>query len=392
MLLTFGLSTLKRYQFILSLSLITTSSLLLTACSREFINEHIYSVDYEPTNRFAKHLAELPGQFEKDTKALDLLINAFSGQVQKRWGKQQIKIAGKSNYVKYIDNYLSRSEVNFDSGKIVIETVSLTDPKKHLRTAIITTLLTPDDPANVDLFSSREIKLEGQPFLYKQVLDHENQPIQWRWRAERFADYLIANQLKSKMVDFKKSYYVEISMVADHDIQRSYQYANLVKQASKKYGIEEKLIYAIIKTESSFNPYAVSWANAYGLMQVVPKTAGKDVFSLIKNRSDIPTPEYLFDPANNIDTGTAYFYLLKNRYLKEINHPTSLEYSMISAYNGGSGGVLNTFDSDRKKAMNELNSLQPNQVYWALTKKHPNSESRRYLEKVTAYQKEFNNL
>ncbi|MCV5753208.1 membrane-bound lytic murein transglycosylase MltC, partial [Escherichia coli] len=67
------------------------------------------------------------------------------------------------------------------------------------------------------------------------------------------------------------------------------------------------------------------------------------------------------------------------------------EYSMISAYNGGTGGVLNTFNrSDRKRAMRDLNSLQPNQVYWALTKKHPNAEARRYLEKVTNFKKEFN--
>lgn len=109
-----------------------------------------------------------------------------------------------------------------------------------------------------------------------------------------------------------------------------------------------------------------------------------------KNRSGEPSPEYLFNPENNIDTGTAYFYILKNRYLKEVRHPTSLEYSMISAYNGGTGGVLSTFSSDRQRAMRDLNALQPNQVYWALTQKHPNAEARRYLEKVTKFKKEFN--
>ncbi|TMX43682.1 membrane-bound lytic murein transglycosylase MltC [Vibrio sp. Hep-1b-8] len=362
----------------------------LTGCSREFV-ENLYDVNYEPTNRFAKNLAQLPGQFEKDTAALDALINSFSGNIEKRWGRNEIKFAGKSNYVKYIDNYLSRSEVNFDKGLITIETVSPTAPKAHLKNAIITTLLTPDDPANVDLFSSKEITLEGQPFLYRQVVDQDNKPIQWSWRANRFADYLIANKLKVKDVDFKKVYYVEIPMVEEQFEIRSYKYADIVQRASRKYDIPEDLIYAIIKTESSFNPYAVSWANAYGLMQVVPKTAGRDVFKLVKKRSGEPTPEYLFNPENNIDTGTAYFYILKNRYLKNVNHPTSLEYSMISAYNGGTGGVLNTFNrNDRKRAMNDLNSLQPNQVYWALTKKHPNAEARRYLEKVTKFKKDFN--
>ena len=106
-------------------------ALLLTGCSREFI-ENIYDVNYEPTNRFANNLAQLPGQFEKDTAALDALIDSFSGNIKKRWGSREIKMAGKSNYVKYIDNYLSRADVNFTTGKILIETVSPTEPEKHL--------------------------------------------------------------------------------------------------------------------------------------------------------------------------------------------------------------------------------------------------------------------
>ncbi len=363
---------------------------LLVGCSREFI-ENIYKVEYEPTNRFAKNLAKLPGQFQKDIAALDVLMNGFSINIEKKWGKAEIRVAGKSNYVKYIDNYQSRAEVDFAKGTVVISTISSTEPKKHLKKAIVTTLLTPDDPARVDLYSSSNIKLEGRPFLFQQVVDHDKKAIQWSWRANRFADYLIANRLKSRTIDFKKSYYVEIPMVQDHFERRSYQYADIVQRASRKYDIPEDLIYAIIKTESSFNPYAVSWANAYGLMQVVPKTAGRDVFKLVKKKSGQPSPEYLFDPEKNIDTGTAYFYILKNRYLKEVKHSTSLEYSMISAYNGGTGGVLNTFNRhDRKRAMRDLNALQPNQVYWALTKKHPNSESRRYLEKVTKFKRDFN--
>jgi membrane-bound lytic murein transglycosylase C len=371
--------------------LICLLPLFLLGCSREFINEHLYEVNYEPTNRFAKNLARLPGQFQKDTAALDALINSFSGNIEKKWGSREIRMAGKANYVKYIDNYLSRAEVDFRKGTITIETVAPIDPKEHLKTAIVTTLLTPDDPAHVDLFSSQNITLEGKPFLYRQVVDQDKKPIQWSWRANRYADHLIASQLKTKAVDYKTAYYVQIPMVEEHFQLRSYKYADIVQRASQRYGIPEDLIYAIIKTESSFNPYAVSWANAYGLMQVVPKTAGADVFKLVKKSRGQPTPEYLFNPENNIDTGTAYFYILKNRYLKDVSHPLSLEYSMISAYNGGTGGVLNTFDrNSRKRAMNSLNALQPNQVYWALTNKHRNAEARRYLQKVSKYKRQFN--
>ncbi|MDC0611107.1 membrane-bound lytic murein transglycosylase MltC [Vibrio sp.] len=370
---------------------LTITILLLAGCSREFI-EGLYHVDYEPTNRFAKNLAPLPGQFQKDTAALDALINSFTGRIVKKWGENEIKIAGKSNYVKYIDDYSSRADVNFSKGTILVETISTTEPLAHLKKAIVTTLLTPDDPKHVDLFSSQNIQLKGKPFLYRQVVDQDAKAIQWSWRANRYADYLIEHHLKVKQVDFKKSYYVQIPMVKDQIAIRSYQYANIIRKASKKYDISEDLIYAIIKTESSFNPYAVSWANAYGLMQVVPKTAGKDVFRLVKNRSGQPSPEYLYNPTNNIDTGTAYFYLLKNRYLNKIKNPLSLEYSMISAYNGGAGGVLYTFSRNKQRAFSDINSLQPNQVYWALTNKHRSSESRRYLQKVTRFKDDFNKI
>lgn len=369
--------------------LITSACLFLTSCSRESI-ESTFGVNYDTTNRFAKNLAPLPGQFTKDVKALDSLISSFNGNIEKRWGKKNLVTAGKRSYVKYTDGYLSRSQVDFTTGRVTVETVAGTDPKTHLRQAIITTLLTPDDPASVDLYSDADITLGGKPFLYKQVLDQDKKPIEWSWRASRYADYLIANHLKTKNIDYKKAFYVDIPMVKNHAQLREYKYADIVRKASQRYDIPEDLIYSIIRTESSFNPYAVSWANAYGLMQVVPKTAGRDVFKLVKNKSGDPSPEYLFNPYNNIDTGTAYFHILKTRYLKDIRHPVSKQYSMISAYNGGAGGVLNTFSSSKSRAISDINSLKPNQVYWALTKKHKNSEARRYLEKVTAFKKEFN--
>ncbi|MDD1782325.1 membrane-bound lytic murein transglycosylase MltC [Enterovibrio sp. ZSDZ35] len=366
--------------------------LLTSGCSREMV-ESIYQIDYDTTNRFAKNLAPLPGQFEKDFAALDKLINSFNGNIEVRWGKDEVFVSGKRDYVKYTDNYMSRARVDFANGLVTIETVATTEPKQHLRQAIVTTLLTPNDPASVDLYSAADVPISGSPFLQGQILDQDGKEVAWEWRANRYADYLVANKLKTKSLRFQKVFYVEIPMVKDHSSKRRYQYADIIRDASRRYGISEELIYAIIKTESSFNPYAVSWANAYGLMQVVPKTAGRDVFKLVKKRPGEPSPEYLFDPAKNIDAGTAYFYILKTRYLKDVRDPLSKHYSMISAYNGGTGNVLKTFHrSDRKRAMNDLNRLNPNQVYWALTNKHPSSESRRYLQKVTNFQKEFSRM
>jgi membrane-bound lytic murein transglycosylase C len=69
---------------------------------------------------------------------------------------------------------------------------------------------------------------------------------------------------------------------------------------------------------------------------VVQHTAGKDVFQM-RGKWGKPSRSYLFDPENNIDTGTAYLAILQNNYLGGIQNPTSRRYAVITAYNGGAG-------------------------------------------------------
>ncbi|WP_163392649.1 membrane-bound lytic murein transglycosylase MltC [Enterovibrio norvegicus] len=326
---------------------------------------------------------------DKDQKAIAALFAYLAKEAKKEWGEDEYVESGKHRYVKYLDGYATRAHIDFDAGKIYVSTISQHQPKEKLQKAIVQTLLMPADAKYDDLFSDKNIALKGKPFFLGQVVDQDGKAIEWEWRANRFADHLIDNKLQSKAIKKGTAYYVQIDMVKDHLEQREYQYAHIVRDAAKRYNIPEDLIYAVIKTESSFNPYAVSHAGAYGLMQVIPKTAGADVFNLVKKKPGIPTKEYLFDPANNIDTGAAYLHILKTRYLRDVTNPSARHFSMISAYNGGTGGVLATFHTDRKRAMVELNRKSPKQVYDALTTQHPKGEARRYLQKVLYFQKDF---
>ncbi|WP_318466567.1 membrane-bound lytic murein transglycosylase MltC [Photobacterium leiognathi] len=373
--------------------LIMIAGLIATGCSSSSQPECIYNcTPTYPNNGNNNHGGGINTGNMTNEQAIKALMAYLATQAKKQWGDDEFLQAGKHRYVKYFDGYRTRAHIDFDSGKIYVSTVAQYAPEATLKKAIEETLLMPADPSQVDLFSDKSIPLNGKPFLLGQVKDHDNQDIQWPWRAGRFADYLIENKLRTKPLKRGTAYYVEIDMVSDHLEQREYQYADLIKRASRQYDISEDLIYAVVKTESSFNPFAVSHAGAYGLMQVIPKTAGADVFKLVKKKPGIPTKDYLFDPANNIDTGTAYLHILQTRYLRDVRNPTTKHYSMISAYNSGTGGVLSTFDSDRQRAMDKLNQLQPNQAYWALTNKHPKLEARRYLEKVLNFQKEFQSL
>lgn len=328
-------------------------------------------------------------ELEKDTNGFDILMGQFAHNIENIWGFNEVLIAGPKDYVKYTDGYQTRSHINFDQGTITVETIAGTDPAARLRQAIITTLLMGDDPGSIDLYSDvNDIPISKQPFLYGQVVDNTGEPIRWQWRAARFADYLLQTRMKSRSNGLRVIYSITINLVPNHLDKRAHKYVGMVRQASRKYGVDESLILAIMQTESSFNPYAVSRSDALGLMQVVQHTAGKDVFRS-QGKSGTPSRSYLFDPQSNIDTGTAYLAMLNNVYLGGIQNPTSRRYAVITAYNGGAGSVLRVFSNDKIKAATIINSMQPGDVYETLTTRHPSAESRRYLYKVDTAQKSY---
>lgn len=325
----------------------------------------------------------------KDTNGFDILMGQFAHNIENIWGFNEVLIAGPKDYVKYSDGYQTRSHINFDAGTITVETIAGTDPAARLRQAIITTLLMGDDPGSVDLYSDADdIQISKEPFLYGQVVDNTGEAIRWQWRAERFADYLLQTRMKKRTSGLHIIYSVTINLVPNHLDKRAHKYLGMVRQASRKYGVDESLILAIMQTESSFNPYAVSRSDAMGLMQVVQHTAGKDVFRS-QGKSGTPSRSFLFEPASNIDTGTAYLAMLSNVYLGGISNPTSRRYAVITAYNGGAGSVLRVFSNDKVQAANIINSMAPGDVYQTLTTRHPSAESRRYLYKVNTAQKSY---
>ena len=160
-------------------------------------------------------------------------------------------------------------------------------------------------------------------------------------------------------------------------------YFPLVKKYSDKYYIGESLILAIMETESNFNPKAKSHIPAIGLMQIVPRSAGKDILGWK------PTHNYLYDPENNIRVGTAYLNKVYYKYLKGINNPATKEYLTIAAYNTGVGNVLRSFSRDRNRAFSRINSMSTQAVYRHMLRRLPYKETRDYLRKVTARKKKY---
>ncbi len=97
-------------------------------------------------------------------------------------------------------------------------------------------------------------------------------------------------------------------------------YDHVISEASKRHGVSFSLLKALIKTESDFNPQAVSSAGASGLMQLMPEN-----IKILK----IKNP---FDPRENIMGGARYLKQLINRFDGKL--PLAL-----AAYNAGPGAV-----------------------------------------------------
>ena len=346
-------------------------------------------------NQYARDPEAILRDLREAKKDFESILAVLGVNVGKTWGKKEVQLPERKKYVKYTQNYKSRAIVDFDTGEILVETLDDQDPQRSLKNAVVTTLLTPQDPRSVDLFSDKEIVLtnDKEPYLLGLVLDQQNKPIRTPAEAEPFAAYLMEKKSGTRTVDQdgtkKTVQYVTMGMVSNLPMKQAEKYRTVVHQFAEQYNISPSLVLAVIRTESNFNPYAVSSAPAYGLMQLVPTSGGREAYRKAKGQDVTPSRDYLFDPENNVELGTAYLNVLMFNQLEAVDHNVSREYCVIAAYNTGPSNVFRTFSRDRTTAVNQINSLQPAGVYDQLRQSLPYEETRRYLEKVTGYRKAF---
>ncbi|MDB3978590.1 murein transglycosylase domain-containing protein [Pseudomonadales bacterium] len=187
---------------------------------------------------------------------------------------------------------------------------------------------------------------------------------------------------------------VTIPLRADYLSERAKRYDQAVLDEADRRGLPASLIYAIMETESHFNPRARSHVPAFGLMQLVPKSGGVDAYNYVYGEKKILAPEYFFQPDQNVELGTAYLDLLFRRYLRSITDEQSRLYCTIAAYNTGAGNVAKAFTGKASvgAAASLINALSAEEVYEHLIENLPYDETRNYLRKVRAAQAKYKQL
>lgn len=169
-----------------------------------------------------------------------------------------------------------------------------------------------------------------------------------------------------------------------------------IERLSEKYDIPADLILAITQVESAFNPLAQSPIPAFGLMQIVPSSAGLDVNRMVFNLNQPPKEDELFQSDFNLEFGTAYLNILYRNYLRQIEDPLSRFYSTIAAYNTGAGNVARAFHPAGKRSLAEaipvINRLTSEEVYEQLLENLPYQETKDYLPKVVGAQERYTQI
>lgn len=125
-------------------------------------------------------------------------------------------------------------------------------------------------------------------------------------------------------------------IVFKNKIQRIFypkSYEEFVSMYSDEYGVDENLVFAVIKAESNFQEDAVSHKDALGLMQIMKETA-EDVARKYNIEIDFNNSEReILNVQNNIKIGTKYLAVLLEKY-------KNIEVA-VAAYNAGIGTVDN---------------------------------------------------
>ncbi|EGU37915.1 transglycosylase SLT domain-containing protein [Vibrio scophthalmi] len=325
------------------------------------------------SDSFNQQKSQQVDRFEQAKLAYrDSFLNA-----QKRFSQQWDTpvLSSATTWVSYSEEDKVRRSLDFESGAYTIEVLG------DKTQAQIDAIVVQQTERLLAATSSSAIK--SDPVLNKIVSN--NTPSN-KLFSELDSTVITATKQQSAYRQAQGSKVTMVTMRFPQDklSQRALQYIPQIKKQAQKWQIDPALVIAIMHTESHFNPVAQSHIPAYGLMQIVPYSAGRDVTRVHQGKERVLTANELFVPDYNIEIGSAYLNILEQRYLNDIDDPSTRTFVAISAYNGGVGAVAKHFSGtgSLSKLAQSVNRMSSQQVYHSLVEDFPYKETRDYLKKV----------
>jgi membrane-bound lytic murein transglycosylase C len=281
----------------------------------------------------------------------------------------------KKNWIDYDESFSVRSNINFKNGTMKVDALiplNFSNPYESAKRKIADKM--------VASFMAKDFKQRG-------VLKNQLKTSKGLYVTSKNLNSYIKSDLFPKIGNVPTSitgndgktrlrFGARISLVPGHLRIRAGEYRGAVQANATRFSLEPQLITAVIHTESYFNPFARSHAGAYGLMQVIPRYAGREAYQFIHNQDRIITPPYLYEPFNNINLGSAYLYLLYNKHFADIQGRDKRLYLSICGYNWGPTAI-------RQKIIQryQVSFMSSDELYRLLRYKTP-KETSDYLEKI----------
>ena len=343
-------------------------------------------------------IKKLQKEYEDYVKAEQEAYNKFLKEREEKWGKGNVKESTQKDWVEYTDNGNVRTNVDFETGQATIEIiqdkgtpVDKEEIGKQLKFLLTTQGTTKDYDSEVE----KAAPLQEKPVLENQVVTPKGEVITEKKIDEGVKE--IVDNIKPEVKPIKGEDKVErevvvvkLDLAPDHIKTRAQNYVKEVQKYCQKWDVDPALAFAIMQTESSFNPKAKSYVPAYGLMQIVPRSAGADCAQSLKKPFSAPTANYLYEPENNIEMGVHYLYLLKKRYYTKVTDVRSQNLCVIASYNTGAGNVAKALRGDYNisKAIPQINSMTYEQLFRYYERKLL-PETQNYIRKVTERMNNF---
>ncbi len=360
----------------------------------KFKKEQEQGVQNEESS-FQQYKKEVTKQYDEYVAEQERLFKEYVGQIEKKWGKKNAQISTKKEYVAYDAAYGSRKKIDFENGTAKVEILvteaesknqKLIQEKLKDQVEKVVTTKGGEDP----LEKKSEIPPAANPLIGGQVQMKNGAPVSEK-NAGQFAEQTVqSSAITREIIEGKDGIKrvvvgVQVPLVPNHVKKRATGFKEQIQKEAERFGIDVTLVFAIMHTESYFNPQARSYVPAYGLMQLVPKSGARDSYFFVYKRDTLVTGEYLFVPNNNIELGAGYLAKLLTVDFRGVRDPKSRIYCAISAYNTGPGNVAKAFTGKRNviQALPKINAMTSDQVFEHLKKNLPFEETRSYVAKVS---------